>query len=146
MVVSSLYPQDLISFGYTQKYNLPIAYAKYKKKWNTGIMKVYFSVASFRQLNISKRQEELLMWHIIFGYYDITETQRLTSLSDGNTYPAIVPKLLSSSSCTAPLCRSYLQGKVIRAPMKGINTTQDPHISGAIRARNLILGDRVSID
>ena len=30
--------------------------------------------------------------------------------------------------------------------MKRINTTQDPHIPGAIRAENFIPGDRVSTD
>ena len=51
-------------------------------------------LASTRQANVSKAQEELLMWHATLGHYNIAHTQKLISASGVETEPICVQKSL----------------------------------------------------
>ena len=65
-----------LTFKYTVRYNLHIAYASSKDKhssWLAG----FINLPHTRQPNISKSQEDLLLLHAIFAHYDIWHVQYL---------------------------------------------------------------------
>ena len=70
------------------------------------------------RLIVSKAQEELLLWHNVFGHYTIHNTQRLMTSTGVYLCPVTTPKNPGASTCTAPLCRSYLSGEGIRASLQ----------------------------
>ena len=64
-----------LSFSYTKGSGLPTAYGKIKI--GSSVLVGYLSLSSSGSLNISKSQEELLLWHSILRHYDTVNTQGL---------------------------------------------------------------------
>ena len=65
-----------IIFKYAKGSNLPIAYAARKTvSKSSGLMSAFMTLPTTRRPNISKGQEELLLWHAIFGHFDIRNIQ-----------------------------------------------------------------------
>ena len=68
---------DELTFNYDNISSLHVVHAylsPLKKK--SGVMG-YLDAASTQHLNIFKAQEDLLLWHNIFGHYDIMSTQKM---------------------------------------------------------------------
>ena len=78
-----------------------------KKK--SGVMG-YLDAASTQRLNISKAQEDLLLWHNIFGHYDIMSTQKMMRSTSNDIEPDIKPHIFTTATCSIPLCMSCLTG------------------------------------
>ena len=74
--------------------------------------------ASSEQLNISKAQEELLLWHGILGHYDIADTQRLMVEKGIDDVPLFLPKHLGVSTCNISYYRSCLRDKERRTSLE----------------------------
>ena len=62
-----------------------------KKK--SGVMG-YLDAASTQRLNISKSQEDLLLWHNIFGHYNIMSTQKMMRSTSNDIELDIKPHIL----------------------------------------------------
>ena len=60
-----------LTFQYAGGSKLPIAYAAIYKTKPSG----YLSLQTTRQYNIFKGQEDLLLWHSIFGNFDIKNSK-----------------------------------------------------------------------
>ena len=101
-----------LSFTYAQGSNLPIALATKRNDISKADFagKAYLVAASSGKLNISKAQEELLLWHGILGHYDIADIQRLMVGKGIDDTPVLLPKHSGASTCSIPLCRSCLRG------------------------------------
>ena len=95
-----------LSFTYSKDSCLPIALATKRSEVSKANFagKAYITAASSGKLNISKAQEELLLWHGILGHYDIAETQRLMVGKGIEDVPLILPKYSGLSTCNVPLC------------------------------------------
>ena len=61
--------------------------------------------------NVSKVQDELLLWHNVFRHYSIQNTQILMTSTSVDLYPIITPEHPGAATCTASLYRAYLSGK-----------------------------------
>ena len=81
-------------FAYMHMSHLPIVRAKYHSPMQSG----YLSLPSQGRLNISKGQEELLLWHSILGHYDIARIQSMI------TNHTITPTHKGARTCVLPLC------------------------------------------
>ena len=64
---------------YSKESHLPIVLASKRNVMSKSKFsgQAYLTADSSEKLNISKAQEELLLWSGILGYYDIADTQRL---------------------------------------------------------------------
>ena len=94
-----------LSFKYDNS-ALPIARGSISKLPSSAVYLV-----STAQANVSKAQEELLMWHATLGHYNIAHTQKLMSASGVETEPILCPKEPGIISCSLPLCVFCLKGK-----------------------------------
>ena len=65
-----------LTFTYSKDSHLPIALATKRNEISkiTFAGMAYLTAANSGRLNVSKAQEELLLWHGILGYYDIADT------------------------------------------------------------------------
>ena len=75
-----------ISFYYATGFSLPIFIASTTPKYS------YAYLSSTGQRNISKAQEELLLWHYIMGQYSIKNTQSLMITQGTDKYSILHPK------------------------------------------------------
>ena len=96
--------------------------------------------------NISKAQEELLLWHSILGHYDINNTQKLMSTVGVDKEPLISPKEPGAETCTIPLCTACLRGKWGLTPTYSKISSPDPDHADVIKENDLFPGDSVSTD
>ena len=102
---------DELTFNYDKMSSLHVAYAyilPLKKK--SGVMG-YLDAASTQRLNISKSQEDLLLWHNIFGHYDIMSTRKMMRSTSNDIEPDIKPHTFTTATCGISLCMSCLTGK-----------------------------------
>ena len=67
--------------------------------------KAFMLAASSGKINLSKVQEELLLWNRTLGHYDIAETQKIFVGKGMQNQPAVIAKIPGVSACTVPLCR-----------------------------------------
>ena len=102
-----------LTFTYAQGSNLPIALATKRNDISKANFsgKAYLVAASSGQLNISKAQEELLLWYRILGHYDIADTQRLMVGKGLDETPLLLLKYSGASTCSIPLCNLCLREK-----------------------------------
>jgi len=128
-----------ITFKYAKGSNLPIAHASTKDN-NKSMMSAFLSLPTTRKLNISKGQEELLLWHSIFGHFDIRNVQQI--LNSGG----IKLKDPGAATCNIPLCRSCIAGKGKCIGLKSTSKTPNPEHHDVIKKDDLVPGDRVSTD
>ena len=108
-------------------------------------MRLLAHINAEEKLNILNAQEELLDWHTIFGHYNIRETQKMFKTIGENLFPIISPKL-PASTCSIPLCRSYLLGKVRLTSTQSKTSTPTPKNADVIKVKDLLPGDCVSTD
>ena len=97
-------------------------------------------------LNVSKAQEELLLWHNVFGHYNIHNTQKLMQTTGVDLCPIITPKHPGAATCTVPLCKSCLHGKGGRTSLQSVRTTTNPEYRDVIKKGDLLPGDCISTD
>ena len=109
-----------LTFTYAEGSNLPIALATKRNEISKSNFagKAYLVAASSGKLNISKAQEELLLWHGILGHYDVADTQRLMVGKGVDNEPLLLPKHPGVSTCNISLCRSCLRGKGRRTSLE----------------------------
>ena len=100
---------------------LPIAQASISNK----VVSSSGYLASTSCKNISKAQEELLMWHATLGHYNITNTQKLMTASGVDIEPVLCLKEPGIKTCTIPLCVACLRGKGKATSLP--STTETPY-------------------
>ena len=93
-----------LKFAYASGSNLPIANATK----NQEIPSAFMSLVSSDRLNISKGQEELLLWYSISGHYDIRNVQQLIGKE------VVKTKHSGVVTCDIPICRSCLSVGLLR--------------------------------
>ena len=91
-------------------------------------------------MNISKNQEELLLWHSIFGHFSIRNVQNL--VVEGG----IKPKNLGVATCKIPLCRSYIAAKGKWVGLNIFKHTTNKLRHDVMRYRDIQPGDSVITD
>ena len=130
-----------ITFEYAKGSNLPIAYAAIKAESKSpGLMSAFMTLPTTRQPNISKGQEELLLWHAIFGHYDIRNIQQV--LKRGT----IKVKEVGATTCSIPMCKSCLAGKAKCIGLGSNSKTPNAEHHDVIKKDDLQPGDTVSTD
>ena len=97
-------------------------------------------MASSRILNLAKPQEQLLLWHNIFGHFDICQTKILTTTVGDDIEPIIIPKLLNTRLWSIPLYR----GNGNRTIVKVLKVKRDVKHPESIRANYLQPRNRIS--
>ena len=80
-------------------------------------------LSSTGRKNVSKAQEELLLWHSVLGHYIITNTQTMMSAKGLEEESALIPKLPGTCTCNIPLCPSCLAGKARQIPLHDKHST-----------------------
>ena len=105
--------KETLTFKHAEAYNLHVAIATQKSEVRKATFagKACLVAASSGKLNLSKAQEEFLLWCRALGYYDISETQKLLAGEGMENQPLLIAKLPGVSVWNAPLCRSCLRGK-----------------------------------
>ena len=82
-----------LTFEYSAGSSLPIAKANSSQKFTpTGYL------SSTGRNNMSKAQEELLLWHSVLGHYSITNTQTMMSAKGLEEKPVLTPKVPGTST------------------------------------------------
>ena len=64
---------ETLTFHYTKGSKLPITYTSVQENEPSAFLSLFHT----GQLNISKAQEELLLWHSIFDHFDIRNVQKM---------------------------------------------------------------------
>ena len=125
-------------FSYTKGSRLPTAYGEVEKKNDplTG----YLSLSTSGRLNISKSQEELLLWHSILGHYDIKNIQEL--IWNG----VLARKQPDTGTCMVLLCRSCVAGKGKRVSYKITHHSPNQKHTDVLKKGDLQPGDQVRTD
>ena len=127
--------------------NLPIALVTHKSE----VSKARFEgnacmlATSSVKLNLSKDQEELLLWHEMLGHYEIAETQKLFVGKGIENQPAVIAKLTGVATCTVPLCRSCLRVKGKRTSLQSSIGSLNVDHNDVIKNKHFLPGYFVSI-
>ena len=137
-----------LTFIYSKESHLPIALATKRNDISKATFsgKAYLTAASSGKLNISRAQEELLLWHGILGHHDIADTQRLMVGKGMNDVPLLLPKHAGVSTCNIPLCRSCLRGKGRRTSLESSIGSPTVEHADVIKEGHLLPGDCISTD
>ena len=101
-------------------------------------------LASTGKKNISKAQEELLMWRATLGHYNITNTQKIMGASGVDTEPILCPKEADIKSCTLPLCVACLKGKGKATSVPSTTESPNPSHFEVIKDGDLLPGATIS--
>ena len=96
--------------------------------------------------NVSKAQEELLLWHSTLDHYNIANNQKLMTSIGVDTEPLLIPKDPGIATCSLPLCVSFLRGKGRVTSVKSTTETLNPEPFDIIKNEHFTPGDTVSID
>ena len=130
-----------MAFKYSQGSNLPVAYASLNKANNIpSVMSALLSLPTKRSPYILKGQKELLLWHAIFGHFDIRNVQQV--LKSGG----ITVKETGSKTCSIPLCKLCLAGKAKCIGLESFTKNPNPDQHDVLKKNDLSPGDRVSTD
>ena len=121
---------------------LPIAQASISNK----VVSLSGYLASTSCKNISKAQEELLLWHAIFGHYDINNTQCLMTTVGVDKESLLKTKEPGAGTCSIPLCAACLRGKGGLIPTYSKMSVPDPDHAEVIKDGDLVPGVCVSTD
>ena len=116
-----------LTFEYSARSSLPIVEAANMVD-NTPTRYIF----STGRKNVSKAQEELLLWHSVLGHYNIANTQNLMSAKGLEEEPALISRVPGIGTCNIPLCPSCLAGKVRQI------TLHDKHITPTIEHSDVI--------
>ena len=86
-----IYIRKRLSCQFFDKSYLSIAISEIKIQ--SGLLDRLLSALPTNQINISKAQEGLILWHIIFGHYDIIDTQGLMTFKGKDDEARIIPRI-----------------------------------------------------
>ena len=120
-----------LSFKYAGSM-LPIAVGSLGKEPNASGY-----LGSTGHKNISKAQEELLLWHAVLGHYNINNTQKLMSAVGVDKEPLLSPKEPGAETCSIPLCTACLRGKGGLTPTYSKISSPDPDHADVIKEDDL---------
>ena len=83
------------------------------------------AAASTQCLNISKDREDLLLWHNIFGHFDIRSIQKMMHATNNSIEPIIKPQISTTATCIIPFPRSCLRDKGYKTSLYSTNVTSN---------------------
>lgn len=129
-------PGNFLTLNYVNSSKLSIVYASSK---NNKLL-LFLSLISTSKLYTFKGQEELVLWHFIFGHFDIKNVHHLIAVG------GVKVKDPGAATCIMPLCRSYLAGKGKRAGLKITKKVPNLEHHDVLKSYDLLLLGRVSYD
>ena len=90
-------------------------------------------LASTESKNITKAQEELLLWHSTLGHYNMANTQKLMTAVGVDKEHLLPFKEPGASTCSLPLCTACLRGKGGITPIGSKTSVPNPKHSDVIK-------------
>ena len=96
--------------------------------------------------NISKAHEELILWYLVFGCYNINNTQKMMRAQGLEEDPIIIVKEPRTAIYNIPYCQSCLGGKASQTSVQNKHINPNTEHSNVIKTGDLLPGGTVSID